>query len=89
MAAQGDQDSRLGALDHHLTVTADLLAHHVERFSASGPDGLVFTNKAGNPLIASSFWQHYFPPALRRTGVSCRFHDLRRRTADGGADTPG
>jgi integrase len=37
---------------------------------------LVFT-QAGNPLIASSFWQHYFQPGLRRAGVACRFHDLR------------
>ena len=58
-------------------VTAELLAAHLERFSAPGPDGLVFPNKAGNPLIASSFWQHYFRPALFRAGASCRFHDLR------------
>lgn len=58
-------------------VTAELLTDHVARYSAPGPDGLVFTNKAGNPLISSSFWQHYFQPALRRSGVACRFHDLR------------
>ncbi|MEO7555953.1 MAG: tyrosine-type recombinase/integrase [Acidimicrobiales bacterium] len=57
--------------------TAALLATHVERFGAVGPDALVFTNKAGNPLISSSFWQHYFQPALARAGVKCRFHDLR------------
>jgi integrase len=37
----------------------------------------VFPNKAGNPLISSSFWQHYFQPALRATSLLCRFHDLR------------
>ena len=58
-------------------VTAELLAHHAAQYSAPGPDGLFFTNKAGNPLISSSFWQHYFQPALRRSGVACRFHDLR------------
>ena len=57
--------------------TAEELASHLERFGAVGPDALVFTNRATNPLIASSFWQHYFKPALDRVGISCRFHDLR------------
>ncbi|MEW6153163.1 MAG: tyrosine-type recombinase/integrase [Actinomycetota bacterium] len=30
-----------------------------------------------NPLISSSFWQHYFKPALDAAGLTCRFHDLR------------
>ena len=58
-------------------VTAELLVEHVERFSAAGPDGLVFTNTVGKPLINSSFWQHHFSVALQEAGVSCRFHDLR------------
>ncbi|CAN5185076.1 hypothetical protein BH18ACT4_BH18ACT4_12110 [soil metagenome] len=37
----------------------------------------MFTNQAGNPLISSSFWQHYFRPALQTAGITCRFHDLR------------
>ena len=57
--------------------TAALLAAHVDRFSQQGPDGLVFTNTASQPLISSSFHTHAFKPALRQAGVSCRFHDLR------------
>jgi integrase len=58
-------------------VTARVLADHLERLAPLGRDDLVFTNKVGNPLISQSFWNHYFAPALRRAGVSCRFHDLR------------
>jgi integrase len=57
--------------------TAEILAEHVEQFTFPGLDSLVFSNKAGNPLISSSFWQHYFQPALQTAGFSCRFHDLR------------
>ena len=57
--------------------TAEILADHIKRFAGPGPDGLVFPNRAGNPLISSSFWQHYFQPAFAATGISCRFHDLR------------
>jgi integrase len=42
-----------------------------------GLDSLVFPNRAGNPLISSSFWQHHFKPALDAVGLACRFHDLR------------
>jgi integrase len=47
-------------------VTADVLANHLERFGGRGPDGLVFPNRAGNPIISSSFWANYFSPALAR-----------------------
>jgi len=57
--------------------TAEILADHIERFCEPGPDSLVFPNKAGNPIISSSFWQHYFQSALRVAELSCRFHDLR------------
>ncbi|MEJ7585139.1 MAG: site-specific integrase [Acidimicrobiales bacterium] len=57
--------------------TAEILADHIERFCEHGPDALVFRNKAGNPIISSSFWQNYFQPALRVAELSCRFHDLR------------
>jgi integrase len=57
--------------------TARMLAKHMEQFSRPGRDGLVFVNKAGNPLIASSFYTHYFKPALASAGMRCRFHDLR------------
>ena len=49
----------------------------MEAFSGAGPDGLVFVNNAGSPLIASSWYTHYFKPALATAGVRCRFHDLR------------
>jgi len=49
---------------------AEILIDHMERFAAPGPDSLVFPNKAGNPLISSSFWQHYFQPALRTAGLA-------------------
>lgn len=57
--------------------TAEVLADPIERFCEPGPDALVFPNKAGIRIISSSFWQHYFQPALRVAEVSCRFHDLR------------
>ena len=59
------------------SVTAEIMAHHLERYAAPGPDGLVFPNRAGNPIAAASFWNNHFGPAQRASGVSCRFHDLR------------
>jgi integrase len=58
-------------------VTAEIMASHLERFSATGPDGLVFPNRAMNPIAASSFWNNHFTPALRSVDLLCRFHDLR------------
>jgi integrase len=63
-----------------ITITpssAAILAEHVERFAEPGPDGLVFTNSAGHPIMSSSFWNNHFKPAQDKAGVSCRFHDLR------------
>jgi integrase len=57
--------------------TAEILAEHVDRFANLGPDGLVFSNAAGNPLASSSFLTHHFLPAQRLADVRCRFHDLR------------
>ena len=57
--------------------TAAIVAEHIDRFTMRGLDSLVFPNKAGNPLISSSFWQHYFKPALDAASLVCRFHDLR------------
>jgi len=59
------------------SVTAEILADHLERYAEPGLDALVFTNQAGGPLLSSSFWQNHFKPALDRVGVRCRFHDLR------------
>ncbi|MHB1447190.1 MAG: site-specific integrase [Acidimicrobiales bacterium] len=60
-----------------LPFTAAILADHLERFSQSGPDGLVFVNGADHPIASSSFWNNNFTPALRAAGLSCRIHDLR------------
>jgi integrase len=62
-------------------ITASVLADHLDRFANAGPDGLVFPNGAGRPVISSSFWNNHFTPALARTGVSCRFHDDLRHTS--------
>lgn len=59
------------------SVTAELLADHLDRFSNPGVDGLVFPNGAGNPIIQSSFHTHFWKPAKAAAGVECRFHDLR------------
>jgi integrase len=58
-------------------VTEGLMAEHLERFAMPGRDGLVFPGGTGRPLASSSFWNNHFTPALRRSGLSCRFHDLR------------
>ena len=52
-------------------------ADHLDRFVRAGPDALVFTNGAGQPLSHSSFQTHHFRRAQLAAGVSCRFHDLR------------
>jgi integrase len=58
-------------------VTKELMERHVARFSAHGPDGLVFPNRAGNPFVSSSYWNNQLTPALKRLRFKCRFHDLR------------
>ena len=57
--------------------TAALLADQLEKTAAPGLDALVFPNAAGHPLVSSSFWNNHFRRALERTGIECRFHDLR------------
>jgi integrase len=59
------------------TVTADILASHLQRFASVGPDGWVFPNGADRPIAAASFWNNHFSRAQRVSAVSCRFHDLR------------
>lgn len=55
------------------------LKAHLDTYGCEGPDGLVFPNGSGNPLISSSFTGHAFKPALRRAGLDerTRIHDLR------------
>ena len=57
--------------------TASVLAGHLDRYAIPELDGLVFPNRAGHPLISSSFWNAVYSPAMDRAGVKCRFHDLR------------
>jgi integrase len=81
VAAQGAED---GVSIRSITisaVTAELLASHLEAFANPGVDGLVFPNRAGHPLISSSWWNNNFAPALRKTGLSCRFHHDLRHTS--------
>lgn len=58
---------------------ADELAAHLDQWAAPDADGLVFPNRAGNPLISSSFTGNVFKPALVRAGLdpAVRIHDLR------------
>lgn len=57
---------------------ADVLAEQLAERSQLGPDGLVFPNKAGNPIIGPSFSGNVFKPAVERAGLApLRFHDLR------------
>lgn len=57
--------------------TTRILLQHLDRFTDDGPDHLVFSNAAGNPLMTSSFQTHHFSPARREAGIRCRFPDLR------------
>lgn len=57
--------------------TAKLLSSHLDTYSLSGRDGVVFPNAASKPWMNSSFWNNHFRLALARAGVQCRFHDLR------------
>jgi integrase len=74
------KEPKTGASVRSITIsslTASVLAEHLEHFATPGLDGLVFPNRAGHPLISSSFWNNVFSPAMARAGVRCRFHDLR------------
>jgi integrase len=74
------KEPKTGASVGSITIspfTASVLARHLERFALPGLDGLVFPNRAGHPLISSSFWNNVFAPAMAKAGVRCRFHDLR------------
>jgi site-specific recombinase XerC len=61
--------------------TAAMLAAHMREFCSPESDALVFPNGAGKPISSSSFRGYHFGKALRATGVSCRFHDLRHTSA--------
>ena len=68
------KEPKTGAGVRSITIspfTASVLALHVEQFSSSGMDGLVFPNRAGNPLISSCelVEQQLRPRAARRRAV--------------------
>jgi integrase len=54
------------------------LAHHLEAFTASDADALVFTSPTGAPLRHSNFRRRVWLPALAATSLTgTHFHDLR------------
>jgi integrase len=54
------------------------LARHIEMFTASQPDTLVFTSPAGAPLRDGNFRRRVWRPALAEADLSeTHFHDLR------------
>lgn len=74
------KEPKTGASVRSITIspfTAEILAPHLERFAVPGLDGLIFPNGAGKPVASSSFYNQHFRRALTRTGIRCRFHDLR------------
>jgi hypothetical protein len=42
------------------SVTAEILARHLEHFASPGRDRLVFPNAPGNPIATASFWNNHF-----------------------------
>ena len=57
---------------------ADMLAEQLAHRALPGPGGLVFPNRAGNPIATSSFNTAHWKPAKRRANLDgLRFDDLR------------
>jgi integrase len=60
----------------------DVVVNHLDRWSAPGPDGLVFVMPEGTPLRRENFRQRVWLPSCRAAGVNdLRFHDLRHTGA--------
>ncbi len=61
------------------------LKRHRDQQQAAGlfaGDGLVFTNRVGNPLHPKNLVDRYFKPTLKAAGLpAIRFHDLRHTAA--------
>lgn len=56
----------------------ELLTEHLETVALPGPDGLVFPNAVGRPIMGSSFRSNVFGSAVARAGLGpVRIHDLR------------
>ena len=59
---------------------AGLLADHLATYSGPGDEGLVFPNRAGNPIHPSSFNTAHRKPAKAQVGLDgLRFHDCATR----------
>jgi hypothetical protein len=55
-----------------------IISHHMHTYVTAGPDSLVFTSAAGQPLRHANFRARIWLPALRAADLSMiHFHDLR------------
>lgn len=60
----------------------DIVVDHLDRWSAPGPDGLVFVMPEGTPLRRENFRSRVWLSACRAAGLpGLRFHDLRHTGA--------
>lgn len=70
-------------------IVADI-SLHLDTFTRSEPDALVFTSPHGKPLRHPNFRRGVWYPALAATGLDVHLHDLRHTgnqlTADAGAN---
>lgn len=55
----------------------DVLAQHLAKFPAPGPDGLVFTNAHGDPVRRTSLWSVWRTAAASAGVEHETFHALR------------
>jgi integrase len=63
-------------------VVVAALGEHLDRYAASGSDGLVFPSGRGTYLQRSNFSRLVWRPAVQRLGLDgLRFHDLRHTAA--------
>jgi integrase len=63
-------------------VVVAALDEHLDRYAASGSDGLVFPSGRGTYLQRSNFSRLVWRPAVQRLGLDgLRFHDLRHTAA--------
>ena len=60
---------------------ADQLAEHLARFTAAGPDALLFTNTKGGPVYAGHLLRHYTKARQAIGRPNLTWHDLRHTGA--------
>ncbi len=60
-----------------------LLEEHLDTFTGTEPDSLVFRGRDGEPPRLSTFRRNIWKPALRRSGINdnLRIHDMRHTAA--------